>query len=118
MNVFVTLKVNDTNGKLLKSVRRIFCDETGTASLDDLIKERGNSIQEYMLSCTEFDEQDTGKAIILRFHYIVLQDDEQDEPDGEYELTDENERIVVGDGHIVVEDELVSYIEDTDYIGG
>ncbi len=110
MEVLVTLKINDSKGKLLRKIEAVFCDETELTDLDEFIGKNGEEINDFLLSITEFDETDCGKAIIMRFYYVTLLD-EEDAPDSEDELTADNERTILLCGNICAEDDLVNYIE-------
>lgn len=109
MEVLVTLKINDKKGKLLRKVQAVFCAEWELTDLDDFIETYNEDIHDFLLSQTEFDGEDCGKAIVMRFHYVALSD-EEDAPDREDERIDDNERIILRYGHICAESELANYI--------
>ncbi|MGN0812784.1 MAG: hypothetical protein ACI4MQ_04650 [Candidatus Coproplasma sp.] len=102
MDILVTLKINDLAGNLLHVKKQSFCDDMGY-TLDEIIENYGEHIEEYLLSKIEFDENDCGE-IILRYHYLALldefedeeeededQDIDQEEADGEEDDTDGEE---------------------------
>lgn len=106
MDVLVTLKINDTDGNLLHSERQIFSDDVGY-TLDEFIEIYGEHVEEYLLNLIEPNEDDCGE-VILRFRYLALCDefenDEDDEDDEEPDTDDENELITKHDDGVIVYD--------------
>lgn len=131
MEFLATLKINDLHGNLLHVEKQVFNDDMGY-TLDEIIENYGEHIEEYLLNKVNFDENDCG-AVILRYHYLALLDDfedeeeedadqdidqEEDEDDGEelnvtefedgvamYNLSLTNERIIIRFGRVQPEED-------------
>lgn len=90
MDVLITLKINDINGELLFKGRMAASDDVGY-TLDEFIDHYGEHIEARLLEQFEPTEDDAGE-VILRYSYLELLDErEDDDTDDEDETDDQSD---------------------------
>lgn len=89
MDVIATLKINNINGELLHMERQAVSDDMGY-TLDEIISHYGKHIEEYLLNKVKLNENDCGE-VILRYHYLVLDDEFESEYTGEQNEADDED---------------------------
>lgn len=87
MDVLITLKINDINGELLFKTRVAASDDVGY-TLDEFITHYGEHIEASLREQFEPDEDDCGE-VILRYSYLELCDEFDDEDGDEQDETDD-----------------------------
>lgn len=95
MDIIATLKINDAAGNLLHKEQQTFSDDMGY-TLDEIIENYGDHIENYLIDRIDFNANDVGE-VVLRFHYLALSDEIEDEDEGDIE-EDETTYIEYEDG--------------------
>lgn len=97
MDVLITLKINDINGELLFKECMAASDDVGY-TLDEFIENYGEHIEARLLEQFEPSEDDCGE-VILRFSYLELldesEDDDTDDEDDDTDDEDETDGLII-----------------------